>query len=97
MIDLASPLLLAFMTKSWGAKVEKAPFKFGPAEGTAFFAPFGWRELAFRPSMDDARRLKREMKGIWFWRMVGKLYPKRRQEQFRRMSAIVVLQNARER
>jgi methyltransferase (TIGR00027 family) len=96
-IDLGSPLLLEFMKKSWGAKLANAPFKFGPAEGTAFFTPFGWRELAFRPSMDDARRLKREMKGMWFWRILGKLYSKERQEQFRRMSAIVLLQNARER
>jgi len=92
-IDLGSPLLLEFMKRTWGKMLANAPFKFGPAEGSAFFGPFGWRELEFRSSMDEARRIHREMKGMWLWRIIGKLYSKERQEKFRRMSVFVLLGN----
>jgi methyltransferase (TIGR00027 family) len=94
LIDLAHPRLLAMMQKSWGKSVQagNAPFQFAPADGTKFFEQFGWRELAFRSGMEEARRLNREMNGMWFWRWVGKLYPKRIQEQFRRFNGYVLLE-----
>jgi methyltransferase (TIGR00027 family) len=94
LIDLASPRLLTIMQRSWGKNVRagNAPFQFAPEEGTKFFETHGWREKSYRSGMDEARRLDREMKGMWFWRMVGKLYPKRIQEQFRRMNGMVLLE-----
>src|SRR5690242_2752538 len=49
LIDLASPALLKMMAKWLGKALEQgnAPFKFGPAEGTAFFSPLGWREVEY--------------------------------------------------
>ncbi len=93
LIDLGSPRLLRIMQRTWGKSVAEgnAPFRFGPASGTAFFAPHGWREEQFRSTMDEARRLDREMRGMWFWRLLGRLYPKRMQEEFRRMSGTVLL------
>jgi methyltransferase (TIGR00027 family) len=93
-VDLANPRLLKIMQRSWGKSVKKAdaPFQFAPAESTKFFEPLGWRESSFRSSMEEARRLDREMKGMWFWRAIGKLYPRRIQEDFRRMSGIVLLE-----
>jgi len=92
--DLGSPLLLRFMTRTWGRAVAagNAPFRFGPAEGPDFFRPFGWRETIFRPTADEARRLRRQMRGIWFWNALARLAPKRRREQFRRMSAFLLLE-----
>jgi methyltransferase (TIGR00027 family) len=92
--DLASPRLIKMMARSWGKSMTagNAPFVFAPAEGSAFFAKFGWREAEYRLSIDEARRLKREMPGMGFWRLVARLYPKRIREEMRRMSGILVLE-----
>ncbi len=94
LIDLASPRLLQIMTKSWGKSVKQgnAQFQFAPPEGTAFFEKLGWRESEFRSAMDEAHRLKREMRMMWLWRAIGRLYPAGKREEFRRMSGIVLLE-----
>ena len=93
--DLASPRLLRFMARRWQPKLAagNAPFRFAPAEGTAFFAPFGWQEKEFRSSWTEALRLKRTMPLAWLWRALGLLQPGRRREALRRMSAIVLLES----
>ena len=92
--DLASPLLLKFLEKQWAPKLKEgnAPFRFGPAEGTAFFTPFGWREAEFRSTWDESFRLQRTMRGAWLWKLLSHLQPKAKQEAGRRMSGIVLLQ-----
>src|SRR3954471_4939739 len=94
--DLATPRLLKWMNRSWGKSVAagNAPFRFAPANGTAFFAPFGWREAVFRAGMEEARRLRREMPGMWLWRLVIRLSPRARQEEFRRLVGYVMLERA---
>ena len=93
-IDLANPRLLKMMTKSWGASLAagNAPFKFAPASGTDFFREFGWAERAFHSTMEEAERLDREMKMMWLWKFLGRFYPAKMREEFRRMSGIVVLE-----
>jgi methyltransferase (TIGR00027 family) len=92
--DLASPRLMQMMQKWWGKSVDQgtARFRFAPAEGSAFFARYGWREAAWRSTMEDAQRLKREMRGMWFWRLLGKLQPKRKQEEMRRFAGNLLLE-----
>ncbi len=94
LIDLASPRLLKMMDKSWGKSVREgnAPFQFAPPEGTAFFDKLGWRETQFRSSTEEAHRLKREMRMMWLWRFMGRFYPAKTREEFRRMSGIVLLE-----
>jgi len=94
LIDLASPRLLKWMSRSWGKAAAKgnAPFQFAPATGTAFFKPHGWREREFRGSMEEARRIKREMRGAWIWRFLGRFYSAKRREEFRRFSGFVLLE-----
>ena len=94
LIDLAHPQLLVMVQRMWGRSVERgdAPFRFAPAEGTAFFAPFGWREVEFRSAMEEAHRLRREMRMMWFWRFRMRFYPRRRREIARRFSGIVLLE-----
>lgn len=93
LIDLASPQLLKRMTRTWGKDLNAAgaPFQFGPAEGVEFFRPYGWREVQFRSTWEEAARLKRTMKGAWFWNLVGRLASKKAQEGFRRFSGNVLL------
>jgi methyltransferase (TIGR00027 family) len=93
-IDLASPMLLKWMSRSWGKGVEagNAPFRFAPEESTKFFEPYGWREEQFRSSWLEARRLNRQMPMAWLWNLVGKLRSRETQEKFARFSGIVLLQ-----
>lgn len=95
-VDLASPRLLKMMTKSWGKSLAagNAPFRFAPASGTEFFTLYGWHELIYRSTMEEAQRLDREMSMMWLWRLLGRFYPARMREEFRRMSAVVVLERS---
>lgn len=92
--DLASPRLLKIMSRHWGrpTKEANASFQFAPAEGTAFFAPFGWREIEFRSTAEEARRLQREMRTMWIWRLVSRISSKKRREEFRRMAGSMLLE-----
>jgi methyltransferase (TIGR00027 family) len=94
LIDLASPLLLRMIGGSWGKVTARggAPFRFAPAAGTAFFEPHGWREREFRSTGDEARRLRREMKFAWVWRLMARLRSADVREQYRRMSGLVLLE-----
>lgn len=92
--DIASPMLLEWMSKSWGRAVEKgnAPFKFGPENSAAYFAPLGWRETEYHSMMAEAKRLRREMRMMWFWRFISLLMPAKRRAAMRRMSGILLLE-----
>lgn len=94
--DLASPRLLKMLERHWGPALHagSAPFRFGPAEGTAFFAPFGWREVSFRSSLEEAHRLHREMRLAWLWRLMARVSPKKQREEYRRMSGMVLLERS---
>ena len=92
--DLASPMLLKFLERQWQPKLREgnAPFRFGPAEGTAFFAPAGWREAEFRSTWDESQRLRRTMPNAWLWKLLSRLQSRQRREAGRRMSGIVLLE-----
>lgn len=95
-IDLANPILIEFMSKSWGQEVQRgnAPFQFAPAEGTAWFTPMGWKERRVRYNALEARRLKREMQGAAIWRIFGLLMPKKKREAMEQMAATVTFERA---
>ena len=94
--DIASPMLLEWMRKSWGKSVEKgnAPFKFGPEDSAAFFASVGWRETSYRAAMVEAKRLDREMRGMWFWRFLSRFMPEKRRKAMARMSGYLLLKRS---
>lgn len=94
--DLASPRLLRMLERHWGKELHagNAPFRFGPAEGTGFFAPFGWRESSFRSSLEEAHRLHREMRLAWIFRLMARVSPKKQREEYRRMAGYVLLARA---
>jgi len=93
--DLASPMLLKFLEKQWQPKLTQgnAPFRFGPAEGTRFFEPFGWHEAEFRSTWDESKRLDRTMPGAWLWNLLSKLQSPEKREASRRMSGIVLMES----
>jgi len=96
LIDLGSPALLQFLSRTWGNQLRSgnAPMLFAPEEGTAFFAPTGWREAEYRPMLDEALRLQRAPRMAWVWRLLGLFASKKRREQFKRFSGIVLLENS---
>jgi methyltransferase (TIGR00027 family) len=71
-MDLASPGLLRRMQRTTGKQLSKvgAPFKFGPAEGPAFFTPHGWEPLEVMGLLKTATRFKRPP---FFLRLLGHL------------------------
>ena len=94
--DLASPRLLKMLEKRWSPKLQagNAPFVFGPAEGSAWFAPFGLRELEWRSTFGESLRINRTLRGgAWFWRGMDRLQPRARREAGHRMSGILLLGN----
>lgn len=92
--DLASPRLMKMMQKWWSKGMDKgsARFRFAPAESSAFFARYGWREAAWRPTIEDADHLRRTPRGMWLWKLLGKLQPKRKQEEMRRFAGNLLLE-----
>jgi O-methyltransferase involved in polyketide biosynthesis len=96
LMDLASPLLIKRLAKTWGKNLAQgnAPFRFAPPEGTAFFAPHGWKESEYRSMFEESIRLNRTFPFAKFWRMVGRLSPKKKQAEFQRMSGIVLFERS---
>jgi hypothetical protein len=65
--------------------------RFAPEEGTAFFEPAGWTEAEYRPILDEAMRLHRAPRMVWLWRALGFLASRKRKEQLKRFSGVVLL------
>lgn len=94
LMDLASPALLRRLEKSWAPALRagNAPFRFGPAENTAFFAPFGWKEVEYRSLFEEGIRLKRTMRFAGLWRVLGRLMPAKHREELKRFSGVALLE-----
>jgi hypothetical protein len=70
-----------------------AAFKFGPAEGPAFFEPFGWRPTEVRSTLEEGARLRREPRLAWLSRILLAFAPARR-ELYRKLSLYVLFERA---
>lgn len=94
--DLVGPRILTRLQKQFGSALAtaRAPMHFGPAEGTAWFAPYGWREREYHSMLADARRLKRQPSGAWMWGIMLRLMPPERRAQMLRMAGNVLLERS---
>jgi len=92
--DLATPRLLKILEKRWSPTLKggNAPFRFGPAESTAWFSPFGWHELQFHSTWTDAMRLNRKPRGAMLWNFLLKISPRKQREEQLRMSGIALME-----
>ena len=92
--DIASPMLLQFMSRSWGKAAEKgnAPFKFAPPDRHAFFSALGWKEIDFRSMMAESRRLNRQMKSNLFIKLMTLLMPAKRRAEIENMSGVTLME-----
>ena len=93
-IDIVSPPLLRRLNKQWAPTLAagRAILQFAPENGTRFFEPFGWKETEYRSTFDEGRRLKRQMRGAWIFRLIGQLSPAARREKMRRIGGIALLE-----
>lgn len=92
MTDIASPWLLRFMQRRYRKVVGTsgtAPMHFGPAEGGGFFRSYGWAVVEERAMVEEARRLHREMRLAWLWRVLA--FTEKRRAEARRVSQIIEL------
>lgn len=95
-IDLASPDLLRILQKSYGKDLSNAgaPLKFAPAENTEFFRPYGWKTAEFRSSLEEGRRVHREMRMAWMFHLISRISSEKKREKFRRMAGVALLERA---
>jgi methyltransferase (TIGR00027 family) len=95
LIDIATPALLRRMGKTWQPHLTaaKSPLQFAPAEGTAFFEQFGWRETEFRSVWEESVRLGRSVPLARVWNLLINLRSRKGREAVRRMSGVVLLEN----
>jgi methyltransferase (TIGR00027 family) len=96
LLDIASPALIEMMARRFRGPsgITNAPFRFAPAEGTAFFEPHGWRERTFRSTMAEGYRLHRTFPFAWVWRLLMPFMPAARRRAFERFSGCVVLERS---
>lgn len=71
-MDFGSPGLLKMMQRTTGKYLSKvgAPFKFAPAEGPAFFGPYGWEPMEVKAILQTAAKFKRPP---FFLRLLARL------------------------
>jgi methyltransferase (TIGR00027 family) len=59
LLDLASPVIAAMVTKGMGEHLANAPLRFAPPEGIAFFEALGWRVRDMPSIFHEAVRFRR--------------------------------------
>ena len=94
--DLASPGLLKNLEKTWGPKAAagNAPFIFGPAGGTAWFAQHGWREREWRPMMLEGIRLNRTFPFSRFLVWLSQFAPAAKRNELKYFSGMALLEKS---
>ena len=93
-LDVVSPGLLQMLQREIGSKLSQAgaPLKFGPEEGSEFFARHGWKPVAVRTPLKAAARAKR----LPLWLRLAALLPEPAGRQGRRpWSGICLLEKQR--
>lgn len=59
MLDLCSPAVLTLIARNYGGALDRAPMKFAPPDGVAFFERLGWRALQVDSQFHFALRHRR--------------------------------------
>lgn len=62
--ELTSPYVLQMLQRQWNDQLAtgNALMQFAPADGVKFYERLGWKVAEFRLSMEEAHRLRREMR-----------------------------------
>ncbi len=92
--DLHSPRSLRMIRRRTRGRMEpgKAEFLFGPAEGTGFLGPHGWKEVEFRGIFAEAVRLGRLPWYVQPFRLLPYLMPAKRKREFGRFVGVALME-----
>ena len=84
--ELTSPYVLQMLQRSWNRQLASADshVQFAPEEGAKFYERLGWQVAEFRESLEEAHRLRREMRYAWLIRFLIRISPSERREMFGR-------------
>jgi methyltransferase (TIGR00027 family) len=89
--DLTGPRALEMLRRVWGPIFRDAAFQFGPVDSVEFFRLLGWRELLFRSSQVESRRLNRSAPATLLSRLILFFSSPSLREEFRRLSGVALL------
>lgn len=89
--DLTGPRALEMLQRVWGPRFPGAKFQFAPPDSADFFRRLHWREVLFRSSQEDDKRLERAPKTSLLSRVVLWLSPAAFRAEMRRLSGIALL------
>jgi methyltransferase (TIGR00027 family) len=89
--DLTGPRALDMLRRVWAPRLRGVQFHFGPRDSVAFFQQVGWREVLFRSSYEEAKRLDRATPMPLLSRVLLRLASASFREEFRRMAGVVLL------
>jgi methyltransferase (TIGR00027 family) len=96
LFDIASPDGLVQAQRLWNQQLASvnAPLLFGPAEGTDYFLPCGWREAEWISYLAEGTRLRRVPAPIGFVYRVSRCLPARHRARIDRTVGIARLERA---
>lgn len=96
--DLVSPMLLDMVGARWPSNeaAASAPFQFAPRDSVGFFEPLGWRETAFRSTLDEAVRLQRAPPIAQWWVAFVPPWWLGSHQNLQRMSGVALLEATRD-
>lgn len=82
--ELTSPFVLQMLQRSWNSQLAtgNARVQFAPEDGVKFYERLCWRVAEFRLSMEEAHRLRREMRYAWLIRVLIRISPPERREMY---------------
>jgi O-methyltransferase involved in polyketide biosynthesis len=89
--DISGPRALQMMNARWGELLRDATFQFGPEDSRDFFGSVGWRELIFRSSSEEARRLGRSPPLTWMSRLLMAFSSQHTRDEFRRLAGVTLM------
>ena len=94
LVDLIAPRLKKMLDRRWGSPLgaARAPFRFAPAESARFFERFGWREVEWRSTLEEAIRLGRGPWNAWIWRLLGRFASPEKRAELRRLGGFALLE-----
>jgi methyltransferase (TIGR00027 family) len=94
LLDLIAPRLKKMLDKRWGSSLgeARAPFRFAPAESTRFFDRFGWREIEYRSTLEEAIRVGRGPWNAWIWRLLGRFASPEKRAELKRLGGFALLE-----
>ncbi len=80
--ELTSPFVLQMLQRSWNSQLAtgNAQIQFAPEDGVKFYERLCWRVAEFRLTMEEAHRLRREMRYAWLIRFLIRISPPERRE-----------------